>query len=128
MSRTWDIGDTGRVFSTHDGITRPLAPTRRLIPDASSMVRLAVMMSVTATAAVAIDAPVSLDPFGGTSDLRVVFERSSIPIKRGPTREKRVGIDFARGRSPRQLAHGFKGLFRPAADIDDSSDDGFVFR
>ena len=81
---TWDIGDTERVFSTHVGIVRPLAATRRSTPDASSMVRLAVMISVAATAAVASNAPLRLDLPGCTSDLSVVFQRVSIPIKRGP--------------------------------------------
>jgi len=128
MSRTWDIAEAERVFSTHQGITRPLASKSRPIADVSSMVRLAMVVGMTTASAIASDTPMSLDRFGSTSDLRVVIERSSIPVRKGPERVKLPGIDFARGRSPQQLANSFRGAFRPATDIDDSSDDGFVFR
>jgi hypothetical protein len=128
MSRTWDIAQADRVFSTHQGITRPLVSKSRPIAEISSKVRLAVAIGVTTASAIVSYTPMSFDRFGGTSDLRVVVERSRIPAQRGPEREKRQGVDFARARSPLQLANSFRGVFRPAADIDDSSDDGFVFR
>lgn len=128
MIRTWDIANAERVFATDQGITRPTVPTRRAIADACSMVRLAVFMTVTAAATITSSPPLPLDKLGATSDVRVVIERSVIPVKRGPEKKKRPGIDFARGRSAKQLADGFRAVFRPASDIDDSSDDGFVFR
>jgi len=128
MNRTWDVSESERVFSAHEGITRHITSARRLVPDVSSMVRLAVIVGMTAAGVTANDLPIMLNRGGGTSELCVVVERSKIPVRRSPSRERRPGVDFVRARSPQQLASGFRGIFRPARDIDDSSEDGFVFR
>ena len=127
MSRDWDLAEAQCVFFTHESITRPLAATRRAAADISSTVRLGVFLSATAAAAI-VGSMVSLTGSGGTSDLRVVVERAAIPVAKGPDREKCSGIDFSRGRSGKQLAAGFRGLFQPSQGVDDSSEDGFVFR
>ena len=127
MSRIWDLDEAEHMFSTHETVTRPLTSARRPIADISSAVRLGVLLSATAAAAIASNT-LSFVESGGTSDVCVVVERAAIPVIKGPDRERRAGIDFARGRSTKQLAAGFKGLFRPSDDIDDSSEDGFVFR
>jgi hypothetical protein len=128
MSRKWDIVEAERLFETDKRITHPLASKGRLIPDASSMVKLGVIVGMMAASTLVSDRPMPFDQFGNTSDLRVVVQRSSIPVRKGPERVKPPGIDFSRGRSPQQLANSFRGLFGPATDIDDLSDEGFVFR
>lgn len=125
MSRTWDIADS--VFSTNDRITRPQTSTRRPVPEVSSMVQLAVAVSLaTATAAAASPMTSPAEPVG-LSSIRVMFQRSTIPLRKPPGRQKGEGVDFVRGRSVEKLANSFKGYFKPSTQIDDSSDEGFVF-
>jgi hypothetical protein len=126
MSRIWDIPEAEGVFS-EQGITRPLASSSRLIADVSLMVRLAVVFGVSAASAIA-NTPVLFDNLGATSNVRLVIERSPVPARKRPERERHQGVDFSRARSAQQLAQSFQGMFRPATDIDDSPDDGFVFR
>jgi hypothetical protein len=127
MSRVWDIEGAERVFSTRDDLFRPIPPSRRPIAEMSSMAKLAVVVSVTAVA-VSADARIVMEPNGGTSDLCILVDRAVIPIRKGPERERHAGVDFERGRSTQQLADSFRAFFAPAADIDDSSDEGYVFR
>jgi hypothetical protein len=63
----------------------------------------------------------------GVSEVRVVFQRSPLILRRPPAGETREGVDFVRGRSPEKLANSFKAYFKPSTHIDDSSDEGFVF-
>ena len=127
MSRIWDIERAEHVFSTRDDLFRPIPPSRRPTAEMSSMAKFAVVVGITA-AAVSADARIVMDPSGGTSDLCILVDRAVIPIRKGPERERHAGVDFARGRSTQQLANSFRAFFGPAADIDDSSDEGYVFR
>jgi hypothetical protein len=128
MSRIWDIERAERVFSTRDDLFRPIPPSRRPMAEMSSMAKLAVVVGMTTAAAVSADARIVMEPNGGTSDLCILVERAVIPIRKGPERERHAGVDFARGRSTQQLADSFRAFFGPAADIDDLSDEGYVFR
>src|SRR5262249_37180042 len=125
MSRTWDI--TEDVFSANDVVTSPQSSDSKPIGEVSSLRQFAVAVSLTAAAAVASSTVTAPAGFDGTSDVRVVVDRVSVPLRRPPDREKRPGIDFVRGRSPEKLARSFGMYFRPSTLIDDSSDEGYVF-
>ena len=125
MSRKWDIGDD--VFSTNDLITRPQTSSRRVVTEASSLLELVVVAGLMTGPAISATALMSSASLDVTSESRVVFQRSSIPLRRPPDREKRPGVDFARGRSAAKLANSFEGYFKPSTQIDDSSDEGYVF-
>jgi hypothetical protein len=125
MSRTWDIVEG--VFSTDDRITRPQTSNRRPVPDVSSMLQFAIVASLTTAAAVSLTTVISPAEASGISEIRVILQRSPIPLRRSPAREKREGVDFVRGRSAEKLANSFKGYFKPSTNLDDSSDEGFVF-
>jgi hypothetical protein len=125
MSRTWDIIDD--LFSTDAHITHTVTSHRRPVADVSSMLRLAVVVSLTAAATASAHTVISPVQSDGVSDVRVVLQRSPIALRKAPEKEKRAGVDFTRGRSAEKLANSFKGYFRPSTHVDDSSDEGFVF-
>lgn len=125
MSRTWDIVDN--VFSTNDLITRPQPSLRRLVPEVSSMLQLAVAVGLTTAAAISTTTSTLTGRLNATSEMRVVLQRSSVPLRRPPSTEKRRGVDFVRGCSAEKLANSFAGYFRPSTELDDSLDEGYVF-
>jgi hypothetical protein len=126
MSRIWDIVEG--VFSTSDDITRPQTSKRRPVPEFSSMLQIAVMVSLASAAAVGPTTLISATTANSaSSEVKVLVLRSPIPLRRPPAREKGRGADFARGRSAEKLANSFKGYFKPSTNIHDSSDEGFVF-
>jgi len=125
MSRTWDIVEG--LFSTDARITHTVTSHRRPVAEVSSMLRLAVAVSLTAAAAASVHTVISPAQSDGVSDVRIVLQRSPIPLRKAPKKEKRAGVDFTQGRSAEKLARSFKGYFRPSTHVDDSSDEGFVF-
>ncbi len=56
--------------------------------------------------------------------MRTPDSRSIVGLARGDA----LLMDFARGRSAAQLANSFAGYFQPSTQIDDSSDEGYVFK
>jgi hypothetical protein len=125
MSRTWDISED--VFSTDAHITRMVTSDRRPVAEVSSMLRLALVVSLATAATTGAATIVSPERTAGVSEVRVILQRSPITLRRPPGKEKRAGVDFPRGRSAEKLANSFRGYFKPSANIDDSSDEGFVF-
>ena len=126
MIGVWDIVES--IFSTIDSITRPQISNRRPVPEFSSVLQFAFVVSLSTAAAAGSETMMAPATTANGSSEFVVLQRSRIVFRRPPAKETREGVDFVRGRSGEKLANSFKAYFKPSAEIiDDSSDEGFVF-
>lgn len=125
MSRSWDIVED--LFSIDAHITQRVTSDRRPVADVSSMLRLAVVVSLTAAVGSSSHTVISPAQTDGVSDVQVILKRSPISLRKAPKKEKEAGVSFTRGRTAEKLASSFNGYFRPSTHVDDSSDEGFVF-
>jgi hypothetical protein len=123
----WDIAET--IFSPDDRITQPLAETtRKPVVEISSMLQIAVAIGLTASAVAGATVFVTPTPRCGVSEMSLALRQLPVALKRGPMRERRSGLDFVRAYPAEKLAGGFRSYFKPSTQIDDSSDEGYVFK